>query len=129
MLSPNKAIMKATKLFLCFALFLTSIAAIAQQRSGNTSNANGNCNLGTVTPTSASICAGTSVSLTATPVEFVNCFTDKKLIAGNFNYQYATTAVDNNNNVYLSGAFSGNINIGLLSVQGIAGRDFFSCQI
>ena len=128
MTSPKITNMKASKLFLSFAIVLISIASFAQQRSvsqtGNQS-ATGNCSLGTVSPGSATICAGSSVTLQATPVASFNCFTDKVLTAGNLNYQYSSTAVDQSKNVYFSGAYNGDIGIGVQPLAGIGNRSFF----
>ncbi|MEI8052547.1 MAG: hypothetical protein WCH52_02280, partial [Bacteroidota bacterium] len=120
---------KSTKFFLATALvLLTSIASIAQQRSTNsTQSLSNSCTLGSITPGSASICAGNSVTLNAVPASFYSCFENRIKHVDNLSYQYSSVTKDAENNIYFSGHFnSRTITIGQQTINNTnGGRDFF----
>ena len=107
--------MRTKKFLLAAAAYLSVFTTLAQTP----------CNLGTVTPATSSICAGSSVTLQANVNNFNRCFTDTVKSVGNQNYQFSSVAVDQQNNVILSGAYTGDINIGIQNLAGFGARDLF----
>lgn len=88
-----------------------------------------NCNLGEFLISDTTICNGTSLNLqvrvNAPGNNGSTCFVPELKPAGNLNYLYTSTAGDAQKNVFHSAAFSGTIQIGATSINGIGGRDFF----
>ena len=127
MLSPKSTNFRAIQLFMATAFFfISSLHVNAQLRNTNAQQAT-SCVQGTISASPSTVCAGSSTTLTATPASLSSCFSTLKT-AGNVNYQYSSTFVDNQQNVYFSGAYTNSVNIAGQSLPAIGNRDFFMAK-
>ena len=128
MLSPKFTNFRAIQFFMATAFFFISVlSANAQLRNTNAQQVT-SCLQGTVSASPSAVCAGSSTTLTATPASLSNCFSSSLITAGNVNYQYSSTFVDNNQNVYFSGAYTGSVNVAGQTLPAIGNRDFFMAK-
>ncbi|MEY4892079.1 MAG: hypothetical protein RIQ34_691 [Bacteroidota bacterium] len=83
-----------------------------------------------ITPGDTSVCKNSTLSLEAIAQDLVDtlCFRPSVKTSGNL-ISFASTVVrDRYNNIFHSGAYSGNITIGTTALASIGGRDFFVCK-
>jgi hypothetical protein len=76
------------------------------------------------------ICSGDSpvslsVNLSGTPGSNSNCFSPKVLGISNTNFGLNSTCIDNNGNIFVAGAYTGNTNFDNNTLAGIGGKDVF----
>jgi hypothetical protein len=107
-------------------VFISALNTNAQLRNTNFQQAT-SCVQGTISASPSTVCAGSSTTLTATPASLSSCFSTLKT-AGNVNYMYSSTFVDNQQNVYFSGAYTESVSIAGQTLQAIGNRDFFMAK-
>ncbi len=98
-------------------------AEITQLYTGNSCNAN-------ITANETTICSGDSsinlsVNLSGTSGSSSNCFSPKVVGLSNTNFGMNATCSDNNGNLFVAGAYTGNTNFGNNTLAGIGGKDVF----
>ena len=128
MLSPKSTNFRAIQYLMATAFFFISALHVkAQLRNTNVQQVT-SCEQGSVSASPATVCSGSTTTLTATPASLSNCFAATLKTAGNVNYQYSSTFVDNQQNIYLSGAYTGIVSVAGQTLPAIGNRDFFMAK-